>query len=87
MIPDLANAHVLLVEDNDDDALLFSYCCRQINNSHWRIDHSRTYDEARSMIEDFKAQQEKLLAEQREAIRVEREQLQSEAARIAKLQE
>jgi len=51
VIPDLANAHVLLVEDNDDDALLFSYCCRQINNSHWRIDHSRTYDEARSMIE------------------------------------
>ncbi len=44
-------------------------------------------EEARSMIEEFKAQQEELLAEQYAAIKTEREKLQSEAARISKLQE
>ena len=44
-------------------------------------------EEARSMIEEFKAQQEELLAEQHAAIKTEREKLQSEAARISKLQE
>ena len=50
MHTDLAQARVLLVDDNRDDELLFRHHCSKIPGCNWQIDHAASYADACALI-------------------------------------